>query len=92
MKTKKGFVALMIWAIDRDCINIPMLKALEWFNRDAWAMYKTYTNPNNELFCKNIVGQNPINVFIDYVLFYAKMHVVSGIKSYGKYDKDIVSF
>lgn len=92
MKTKKGFVALMIWAIDRDVMNIAMLEALQWFEKDAWAMYRTYTDPSSELFCKNIIGQNPIDVFIDYILFYAKMHVQRGIKDYGKYNKDIVSF
>lgn len=91
MKTKKGFIALMIWAIDRDCMNISVLEAMQKFKKDALAMYETYTTPG-ELFCKNIIGQNPVNVFIDYVLFYAKMHVVSGIKDYGKYNKDIVSF
>ena len=82
----------MVWAIDVDALNIPVEKCWEMFQRDAWGMYKTYTDPNSELFCKNLVGENPIDVFIDYILFYAKMHVQSGIISYGTYDKYIINY
>ena len=82
----------MIWAIDVDALNIPVEKCWEMFQRDAWSMYKTYTDPNSELFCEILVEENPLNVFIEYTLFYAKMHVQSGIASYGVYDKDILSY
>jgi hypothetical protein len=89
---KDAFVALMVWAIDVDALNISVEKCWEMFQRDAWGMYKTYTDPNSELFCKNLVGENPIDVFIDYILFYAKMHVQSGIISYGVYDNTILNY
>lgn len=89
---RKNLLALMIWAIDVDSLSINIEKNLEWFLKDAWEMYKTYTDPSDELlYCPNIVGQNPLDMFTDYILMYAKMHVQSGILSYGKLDIQILN-
>lgn len=86
-------MAFMVWAIDRDLLETPMLRAWELFQRDAIGCQKIYTDPSDELlFCKNVVGMNPIEFFTDYVLSYAKSHVISGIGSYGKYDKFITNY
>ena len=83
----------MVWAIDRDLLETPVLRAWELFQRDAVRCQKTYTDPSDELlFCKNVVGMNPIEFFTDYVLSYAKSNVISGISSYGTYDKYIVNY
>ena len=82
----------MVWAIDVDALSLPVEKCWNKFREDAWCVYKTYTDPNTELYCKNLVGENPLDVFIDYILFYAKMHVQSGIISYGTYDKYIINY
>lgn len=80
-------LAFMVWAIDVDAMSLPVTKCWEMFQRDAWGMYKTYTNPNDELYCPNLVGKDPIDVMTDYTLTYAKMHVISGTRNYGKYDE-----
>jgi len=90
---KNVLLALMIWAIDVDALSLPMTKCWEMFQRDAWAMYKTYTDPNDELlYCPNLIGCNPLEVMVDYTLSYAKMHVISGIKSYGNLDRKIKNY
>lgn len=82
-----NLLALTVWAIDMDLMDIPVLNALDLFRKDAVRCQKTYTDPNDEiLFCKNVVGMDPIEFFTDYVLSYAKSRVISGICSYGKYD------
>ena len=62
------------------------------FQRGAWECYKTYTNPNDELYCPNIIGKNPIDVMADYTLSYAKSAVISGIRNYGIYDELIKNY
>lgn len=86
-------LALMVWAIDRDLLETPVPRAWELFQRDARGIYKNYTDPSDELlYCPNLVGKNPIDVMTDYTLCYAKMWVISGIRSYGKYDKSIKNY
>ena len=83
----------MVWAIDRDLLETPLIKAWELFKRDAVRCQKTFTDPSDELlFCKNVVGMNPIEFFTDYVLIYAKSHVISGIGSYGMYDNYLINY
>ena len=90
---KNGLLALMVWAIDVDALSLPLEKAWEMFQRDAWGCYKTYTDPSDELlYCPNLVGQNPLDVFTDYTLSYAKSAVVSDIRHYGKYDTFILNY
>ena len=89
---KQTLLALMVWAIDIDGLSLPFTKAWEMFQRDAWKCYKTFTDPNTEDYCPNLVGKKPLDVMVDYTLFYAKMHVQSGIRDYGKYDKDILNY
>ena len=85
-------LAFMVWAIDVDAMNLPVEKCWEMFQRDAWGIYKTYTDPNDELlYCPNLVGESPIKIMTDYTLSYAKMHVISGIRDYGKYNNKILN-
>ena len=90
---RNGFIALMVWAIDVDALNIPVEKCWEMFLRDAWDIYSVYTDPGEELlYCPNLVGKNPIDVMTDYTLSYAKSNVISGIRNYGKYDERIKNY
>ena len=90
---KKTFLAFMVWAIDVDALSLPVRKCWEMFQRDAWGCYRNYTDPNDELlYCPNLIGKDPIEVMTDYTLSYAKMYVISGVKSYGKYDKLIRNY
>lgn len=83
----------MVWAMDIDALNLPVEKCWEMFQKDAWECYKTYTDPRDELlYCPNLIGKNYIDVMVDYTLTYAKMHVVSGIRDYGKYNKSIKNY
>ena len=91
--SKKDLTAMMVWAIDRDLLSMPFKRCWELFQRDAIGCQKTYTDPSDELlFCENVVGMNPIEFFTDYVLIYAKSNVISGITSYGSYDKIITNY
>lgn len=90
---KQTLLALMVWAIDRDLLETPVSEAWELFQGDAVRSQKTYTDPSDELlFCENVVGMNPIEFFTDYVLSYAKCNVISGITSFGRYDKLITDY
>ena len=86
-------LAFMVWAIDVDALSLPVTKCWEMFQRDAWGIYKNYTDPSDELlYCPNLIGKNPIDVMVDYTLCYAKMWVISGIRNYGKYDELIKNY
>ena len=86
-------LAFIVWAIDVDALNLPVTKCWEMFQRDAWGIYRNYTNSNDELlYCPNLIGKNPIDVMTDYTLCYAKIWVTSGIRSYGKYDELIKNY
>ena len=86
-------LAFFVWAIDVDALSLPVEKCWEMFQRDAWGIYKNYTDPSDELlYCPNLIGKNPIDVMVDYTLSYAKMWVISGIRNYGKYDKAIMNY
>ena len=90
---KNILLALIVWAIDVDGLSMPFIKAWEMFQRDAWGMYKTYTDPNDKLlYCPNLVGQNHLDMFTDYVLSYAKTYINSGLRDYGKYNNHILNY
>lgn len=87
-----NLLALMVWAIDRDLLETPVIKALELFRKDAVGCQKIYTDPSDELlFCENVVGMDPIEFFTDYVLSYARCNVISSNTSYGVYDNCLVN-
>lgn len=86
-------LAFFVWAIDVDALSLPVEKCWEMFLRDAQDIYFVYTDPGEELlYCPNLVGENPINVMMDYILSYAKTNIISGIRNYGKYDELIKSY
>ena len=89
---RKVALAFMVWAIDIDALSLPVDKCWEMFQRDAWNCYKTFTNPNDDCYCKGLVGKDPIDVFTDYTLGEAKCLMISGICSYGKYDERILNY
>ena len=89
----KNLIAMMVWSIDRDLLSMPFKRCWELFQKDAIGCQKTFTDPSDELlFCENVVGMNPIEFFTDYVLFYAKCKVISGIGSYGRYDNYLINY
>jgi len=90
---RNTMLAFMVWAIDVDALNLPVEKCWEMFQRDAWGIYRNYTDPSDELlYCPDLVDKNYIEVMADYTLSYAKMRVISGIKNYGKYDTMIKQY
>ena len=99
MSTKKltnspwHLTALMVYAMDRDCLDLPIQKVVELFKKDAKGMYETYTDPIEVLlYIPRLLNITPVEFFIDYILFYAKTHVESGLRSYGKYDETILKY
>lgn len=83
----------MVWAIDRDLLETPMLKVWELFQKDAVECQKTYTASSDEQpFCRNVVGMNPVEFFTDYVLSCAKCNVISGTGSYGRCNNYLINY
>jgi len=86
-------LAIMVWATDVDALSLPVTTCWEKFQKAAWGIYRNYTDPNDELlYCPNLIGKNYIDVMVDYTLAYAKMHVVSGIRDYGKLNNQIKNY
>ena len=70
-------LAFIVCAIDRDVLNIPIIKAIEMFKKDAISIQSNYTDPSDELYyVESVVHMNPIDFFTDYILMYAKMYVL----------------
>lgn len=85
--------ALMVYAMDKDCLDLPIQKVVGLFRRDARGMYETYTDPIEVLlYIPHLLNITPVEFFIDYILFYAKAHIESGLRSYGKYDESITKY
>ena len=90
---RNTMLAFFVWAIDVDALSLPVTKCWEMFQRDAWGIYKTYTDPSDELlYCPNLVGKNYIEVMTDYTLSYAKTQLISGLRDYGKYNKALLNY
>ena len=86
-------LAFFVWAIDVDALSLPVEKCWEMFQRDAWGIYRNYTDPSDELlYIPSLIGKDPLDVFTDYILSYAKSEVISGIRNYGKYDTMIKQY
>ena len=90
---KNVLLAFMVWAIDVDALSLPVTKCWEKFQKTAWGIYRIYTDPSDELlYCPDLVGKNYIDFMVDYTLFYAKTCVISGVKNYGKLNKQIKNY
>lgn len=84
---QKVLLAIMVYAIDRDMLKLPVELVIEAFKQDAVKCYDTFTDPDTDLYCENLLAKDPAEVMAEYVLSYARSWMLSGIRSYGKYDK-----
>lgn len=84
---QKVLLAIMVYAMDRDMLQLPVELVIEEFKKDAVKCYNTFTDPSTNLYCENLLRKDPVEVMADYVLSYARSWVLSDIRSYGKYDK-----
>lgn len=83
----------MVYAIDRDLLSFPVSRVIDLFLEDAERCKSTYTDPSDRLlYTSDVESMNTIEFFTDYILCYAKMYVISGIASYGNYDKAIMNY
>lgn len=91
--TSDTLLALIIYAIDRDALSLPVEKVIELFRKDAASMKKNYTDPNDELlYIKGMEKVDDIEFFTDYVLCYAKCDIKSGLRGYGKLNEQILNY
>lgn len=91
--TSDTLLALMIYAIDRDALSLPVEKVIELFRKDATSMKKNYTDPNDELlYIKGMEEVDDIEFFTDYVLCYGKSALISGLRDYGRYNEDLAKY
>ena len=71
----KTLKALCIWAKNTNRLNMPLSKAIIEFKETGINILRTYTDPADiSLFCKDLVGYDPVKFFADYVLFYNSCH------------------
>lgn len=78
----KTLLAIILWVIQTHSISPSR------FMRNAKGIWHTYTDPTDPLlYCPSILKQSYVQAFTDYIVFYAELHVNSGIKSYGWLDK-----
>ena len=86
-------LAFIVWAIDVDGMSLPVIQALERFRKSAEGVQRIFTDPSDKLtYCEKVVNMNPLDFFTEYVLFYAKSEVESGIRGYGKYNTEILNY
>ena len=86
-------LALLVWAIQTERMHLSVKEALRLFKQNAEGCMKTYTDPSDpEYYIPSLVGKDPLAFFIDYVLSYAKMMVVSGVRVYGRLDENIKEY
>lgn len=90
---KDNLLALLVYAIDRDRLSAPVDVVLSEFLDNANGCKKIYTDPSDPLmYIEGLAEMDDIEFFTDYVLFYAKCHIVDGDASYGKLDKQIIEY
>lgn len=89
--TRNDLLAMFVFAIDRDLIDRPFVDVAEEFMSSADKCVK-YSFDLDEL--KSIpvptTEQERITFMTDYMLVYARAHIVSGIVTYGKLDDAIL--
>lgn len=67
--------ALCIWAKDTNRLSMPLSQAISEFEATGKGMLENYTDPTDtSLYCKDLVGSNPVEFFTDYVLFYNSLN------------------
>jgi hypothetical protein len=83
----------MIYALDGDMLSWSVTKVFKHFVEKAESMKKTYTDPTDKLlYMPKLLNVKPVDMFADYILMYAKMHVESGVRDYGEYNKQILNY
>lgn len=87
------YLALMAFAIDKGIMSRPVEDVIKQFNTTAPAVMANYTcKMDKSLYIEELVGSDPIDFFIDYVLCYAQWTVESGSEMFGIYNKDILRY
>lgn len=89
----RNYLALMVWAIDRDLLDVPVAKAVELFYNDAVRCYRSYNDPSDILlYCKHAVSMDSVEFFTDYVLCCARVDLLNNNRTYGKYNSRIMNY
>jgi hypothetical protein len=92
----RTFVAWLVWAVDTDQLSLPVDQAWENFKQNAESLKRTFTDPKEPaFFCEKCVGESPIEMMTDYVLFFAKTRIIgdwsdNGSSQYGKLTETIL--
>ena len=67
--------ALCMWAKETGRLDMPLSQAIVEFKETGKNILRTYTDPADiSLFCKDLVGYNPVKFFTEYILFYDSLH------------------
>lgn len=71
----KTLKALCIWTKDTNRLSMPLSQAIKEFEATGRDMLENYTDhTDTSLYCKDLVGSDPVKFFTDYVLFYNSCH------------------
>mgnify|MGYP003410379291 CR=1 FL=1 len=67
--------ALCMWAKETDRLSMPLSQAVREFEATSRGMLENYTDPTDTLlYCKDLVGYDPVKFFTEYILFYDSLH------------------
>ena len=67
--------ALCIWAKSTNRLDMSLSQAIVEFIETGKNILSNYTDPaDTSLFCKDLVGYDPIKFFTEYILFYDSLH------------------
>ena len=71
----KTLKALYIWAKDTNRLNMPLSQAIVEFKETGKQIIRNYTDTADTLlYCKDLVGYDPVKFFTEYILFYSSLH------------------
>lgn len=67
--------ALCMWSKDTNRLDMTLSQAIVEFRETGRCMLENYTDPTDtSLYCKDLVGYDPIKFFTEYILFYDSLH------------------
>ena len=80
--TRDTFTALMAYAIDADLVSLSV--------QEVWESFCTSAEKCKDYY--QYAKETPTEIFTDYVLFFAKSLLESGLVDYGIYTEDILNY
>lgn len=89
--TRNDLLAMFVYAIDHNFIDLPFVDVAEEFMYSANRCVKyAFDLENSENIPVQSTEQERISFMTDYMLVYARVNIISGVTTYGKFDDAIL--